>query len=370
LVKVSEDVFKSIYFDKIVECIGRNHVTRINKRRSNQIDCEMTLVDFPMTFDSPDAEEIMMLGELNRVIQQAEKNGQFNEYEKKHLLSALHIFFEDFRFYYQMFKNKGVKQVLFISHYHNEGLIAALQLLNIKSIELQHGLIAKNDLYYVYDQQYSGSVSNAFFPDKIFVYGNYWKSILDKGCEFNNGQIEVVGDYLFRLPKSTTPAPPKENMILICAQKTMHEDYVKYGRQLAVRMKDHPDWKVIVKLHPLEGNKKAYEELKEFGFEIVDLEIPLDTLLARAKIQISIYSTTFYDAIGYDVENLAIKDYGTSSDYAADLIEEGIAFPVAFDEDPVKLFEEKEHTGLRFIPREEIYGPFQCGAVQSVLKIK
>lgn len=282
--------------------------------------------------------------------------------------SALHIFFEDFRLYYNIFKNQSVKNLLFICHYHNEGLIAALKLLKIQCVEVQHGLIASNDLYYVYHEQFAPVISKAFFPDKILVYGPYWKRILEMGCEFRSHQINIAGDYLYRLSSEMKEKPPKENIVLVCAQKNLHEDYVSYGKQLAAHLKNHPDWRGIMKLHPLERNKQAYEELKSYGIEIVDIETPLDVVLSRSKIQISIYSTTFYDAFGFDVINFSLQDFGTMSDYASDMISEGVAAPINADEDPIAKFLQMKSTEYRQLPREDVYAPFNEVILHDVLQ--
>jgi hypothetical protein len=267
-------------------------------------------------------------------------------------------FFEDFRIYYNLFKNQQVKNLLFICHYHNEGLIAALKVLGIHCIEVQHGLIASNDLYYVYHEQFAGVISKAFFPDKILVYGPYWKRILEMGCEFRSYQINIAGDYLYRLTSDKPELAKKENIVLVCAQKNLHEDYVSYGKKLAAHLQKHPDWKGIMKLHPLEKNKQAYEELKTYGIEIVDVETPLDVVLSKSKIQISIYSTTFYDAFGFDVINFSLQDFGTMSDYASDMISEGVAAPINADEDPIAKFLQMKSAEYRQLPREDVYAPF------------
>jgi hypothetical protein len=369
LVKDENGVYRSIYFDRVVSALGRENVSVLHQRSSDLIkgDYDVTQLDR----NWPALDEIEK-GVLEKVIAIVKRNNSFHyytTYEKKHILSALHIFFEDFRFYYQLFKGQSVERLIFICHYHNEGLLAAARALNIFSIELQHGLIAGNDLYYVYHEQFAGSVQNAFFPDRILVYGQYWKGILEKGCEFRPKQIFIGGDYLFRLEEHQMLPVQKENLILICAQKTLHEDYVGYGRMLAKHMQNNPDWKVIVKLHPLEKNKEEYNELLKYGFEIVDLEWPLDVLLSRCKIQISIYSTTFFDAVGYGVVNFSIQHFGASSDYAADMVTEGVALPLTVEQDPIKAYNDVLMQQQPTLGREDVYAPFDIDAFVDMLKI-
>jgi hypothetical protein len=357
----------SIYFDKIGKIIGGENVTHINMKDGASIPCDYEISAFNNPLPMLDTKEREMLKEILDVLKTSKNSKQFTDEEWLQVRSSMHIFYEDFRFYYNLFKGQPTKCLLFICHYHNEGLIAALKILDILCVEVQHGLIASNDLYYVYHEQFASVVGKAFFPDKILVYGPYWKRILEMGCEFRSHQINIAGDYLYRSSGVSTVKHDKENIVLICAQKNLHEDYVIYAKQLAAHLKKHTDWRGIVKLHPLEKNKTAYEELKTFGMEIVDIETPLDTLLSKSKIQISIYSTTFYDAFGFDVINFSLQDFGTMSDYASDMISEGVAAPLRAEEDPIEKFHAMKKADYSPLPRADVYAPFDENVIRQAI---
>jgi hypothetical protein len=367
VVKGQDDAWHSIYFDKIADVLGRENITWISTRDNPGFQCDFEINSFARYMPYPDSEERKLLKEVIGSLKNASQLDQFTPYELKHLSSAMHIFFEEFRFYYHLFKGQKTKTLLFICHYHSEGLIAALKILGIKCIEVQHGLIATNDLYYVYHEQFAGAIGKALFPDKILTYGQYWKRILGMGCEFRTSQILVAGDYLYRLKDTKIENTQKENIVLVCAQKNLHIDYVNYGKQLAEHLKKHPQWRAIMKLHPLEKNKQAYEELRHYGIEIVDIEVPLDTLLAKCKIQISIYSTTFYDALGYDMVNFSLQDFGSMSDYASDMIQEGVAAPIIATEDPIEKYLHTLNTGHALLAREEVYAPFNPALIHQLV---
>jgi hypothetical protein len=80
--------------------------------------------------------------------------------------------------------------------------------------------------------------------------------------------------------------------------------------------------------------------------------------LAKAKIQISIYSTTFYDALGFDVCNFSLQEYGSMSDYAADMISESVALPLLIHENPVEKFLSLNNIENPLATREEVYSLF------------
>jgi len=358
IVSGKDEKWHSIYFDKICNTIGRENLTILSIESKTLLDNDYCLQDLTSSLPYPDKNEREMLREIIGVMGKASGKEHFTSYELKHLYSAMHIFFEEFRFYYHAFKDQDVSTLYFICHYHREGLIAAMKLLNIKCVEFQHGLIATNDLYYVYHEQFSGSIKNSFFPDQLVVYGPYWKRILQSGCEFKSKQILVGGDYLYRQNDQKIVVTPKENIILVCAQKNLHQDYVLYGKSLAENLKKHPEWRGIIKLHPLERNKTAYDELKNLNIEIVGVETPLDELLSKCKIQISIYSTTFYDALGFGVVNYSLQEFGAMSDYASDMISEGVAIPIMVDEDPIEKFLNNENISDKLLTRSEVYSEF------------
>jgi hypothetical protein len=357
---------RSIYMDRIINEIPRQQSSIIQKKRQPEVVSDYTLSDFARVYPKMYDQEKMVLQSLQTAYSNATKAGSFTAYELEHIESALFIFWEDFRFYFQMFHGQPVEQVVFICHYHNEGMLAACRLLEIKTVELQHGLIAANDLYYVYDQQFAAIMPLALFPDQLWVYGPYWKRVVERGCEFQPSQVQVAGDYLSRKPATAVARLEKENMILVCAQKLMHEDYLAYLERLARYVAEYPDWRVVVKMHPLEPRKELYQAIRQWGFELVDMEYTLDELLQRARIQISIYSTTFFDAIGFDVVNYALQNYGNYQDYAADIIKESVAFPLTIDQNPITLYLENKETHYA-MERTEIYSPMDAALICGLL---
>jgi hypothetical protein len=365
------DQWHYIYYDTIIQLIGREKVSVLCTESKSYLKPDIHYSALQRPLPALDVTEQKILKSINRSIHKARKSKQLSALEMKHLCTQMVLFFHDFRQHYHLLKGQNIEHVIFIRHYHREGMMAALKELNIEHTELQHGLIAANDLYYVYDKQYASALPNALFPDRIVVYGPYWKRILEKGCEFKPEHIHVGGDYLYRLKRPPHDLSAKENLILLCIQKEMNPDYIRYGHLLAEFMKAHPEWRVILKLHPSQDNREEYDQLKQYGFQILDREIPLDELLAKAKIQITIYSTTVYDALGFDVMNFCLQDFGKMSDYAKDMISESAALPLYEHEDPIAKYEDimKNGEGVRFLPREDVYAPFQPEVFKKILNL-
>lgn len=309
-------------------------------------------------------EEVQVLRQTKKVAQQCEHFDLpgFRDY----LFSALQVFFESFHVYYQLFNGQGVKKLILTDHYHSEGLIFAARMHGIEVIEYQHGLISEKDIYYCYPEVISKVAHKAAFADTILVFGPFWKNVLLEGHEYRDDQIIVAGDYSFSgthpiasdAKASDANTSRKENMVLIGSQKTMADEYLPYlNRLMELVEAKHPDWKVVVKLHPFEAEAHKYRYLKAHPqCEVVLNEESLSALLMRTKIQISIYSTTFFDALGFDVINYALQNYTASHDYAASMVKSGVALPLAFDEDPIERYLQVDHTH-KMPSRSAVYAP-------------
>lgn len=309
-----------------------------------------------------------LMSDLNTVIRRCAKSSDFTKGEMAYITSAAHVFFEQFMGFDALLRNRGVEVALFDNHYHNEGLMAALKLNQVRCVEVQHGLIAANDLYYAYPDYVKDVAHKALFPDAVLLFGEFWKGILEKGYEHPPEHLKVVGDYSYFGGEAVSSAIPKGKHVLITAQKNMGDQYIPYAKQLAARMHEkHPGWVLRIKLHPLEKDPDAYYALKSEGIDILGNESNLMDALAASRIHISIYSTTFFDAIGLDTLNLSLQDYGVSADYAKEIVETGVALPLSVEQDPIEVYEKTDIQDTSFGDRHHYYQPFDPEALRRAV---
>ncbi|MEY3398309.1 MAG: hypothetical protein RL220_903, partial [Bacteroidota bacterium] len=290
---------KSMYFDKIIDAVGRGDLTHVKMGGHADLKCDHKWSDISVGAPMPCAGSRKMLNEIKDCLRRLRASGLFEERELQYIRSAFHVFFESYLVYLELFRKSKVSNVMFSVHYHKEGMIAAARDCGIRTIEIQHGLISANDFYYVYSPVFSNIREKAFFPDYILLYGPYWRDVLLKGSEWQSSQLIVVGNYL-AIPEPKVDISIKENIIFIGAQKNLPGPFIEYTLwlQKLISEKGYP-WRIVVKTHPLE---KAIDEYRKSlipaGVEVVGNEANLLEILSRARIQISIYSTTFYDALG------------------------------------------------------------------------
>lgn len=301
--------------------------------------------------------------ELKGVLRKIKEANVFSELEFQYVESAFYVFFDSFRRWHALFSIARPKTLVGITHYHNEGCLAAAQLLCIKTIELQHGLISKHDLYYVYPNKYREALSKGIFPNEIWLFGNFWKEVLQQGAESEFMRPMVIGNFTTDVAVKSELLS-KENRLLLCAQKNLSQPYIDWIRFMKKQILPlHPEWKLIVKLHPLESQVEKYSAEANDSVEVLPISASLNEELKRAKIQVSIYSTTFFDAIGMQVKNYSLDDIGYSQDYASEMVALGVAESIKKDEDVIEKFESSPIFSER-LTREDVFAPFQPRLMQ------
>jgi hypothetical protein len=321
-------------------------------------EADFSLKELSKWFPSTNEIQKEIFFELKEVLQHIKKANVLSALEFQYVESAFYVFFKSFRRWHALLSIAKPKTLVGITHYHNEGCIAAAKLLGIKTIELQHGLISKHDLYYVYPSKYSEAIAKGMFPKEIWLFGNFWKEVLQRGAESDFMKPIVVGNF-------TTDAVVKsdefvkENRVLLCAQKNLSEPYIAWIRFMRDHILPlHTDWKLIVKLHPLESQVDKYRsEANEFVV-VLPISTSLNEELKRAKIQVSIYSTTFFDAIGMQVKNYALDDIGFSTDYASEMVKLGVADSLKISEDVIAKFKSAPDFSDH-LTREDVFASFQ-----------
>ena len=356
----------SVYFEKILAQTEASNRTVIQLAGDTDLDSDYRISKLRSTMGAAvlDKNLAQMIREVKQVVGQFNAGG-FTSKEQDYFGSAMQVFIEEYAFYNMLFAGKGVKKCFFCTHYHREGLIAAAHVHGIEMIELQHGLIAENDLYYVYPNYVKQAKKRAFFPDKLLLFGTYWRDVVLRGNERRPEDCIVVGDYSYSVIK---PMADKTDVVFIGAQKNMAQPYVDYVISLLKKIEAlYPHWKVKLKMHPLEKQVALYQSIIHPQFELIGNEGDLHSLLSECRIQISIYSTTFFDALGLDVMNFSLQNYTEYADYAANMIDENVAFPLDFEEDPIESYTRLISQVKPLLSRESVYAPFDENSLQRIL---
>ena len=361
--RFEENSGRSLFFDKLIQKLGKENITHLSRKIFTPKTYDYTLEEAERNFCFPSRFFFAQWRDSRLVYQKAKNSGRFDQEELDYLAACLHSFVIRYGKTIALYNNQQVKTVFFIVHYLNEGFISALHDLNVRCIELQHGLISNADLYYVYDERYRPYIQDAFFPDQLWVYGNLWRNRVLKGVEYVPGQVIVAGDYTHLFDKAINKPAQKENLLVICTQKFLADDYIPWIEKLQAHFTAHSDWSIIIKLHPRERSADIERYLRFQSHQIqVEKSGNLDEIFSRAKIQLSIYSTTFYDAIGYGVTNFALIDAINHASYIQEMIDTQVALPIRLNDDPISLSKKQVFNA---VTRGDIYDSFPSPEIKT-----
>ena len=181
----------------------------------------------------------------------------------------------------------------------------------IVTIELQHGTMNEHIPY-----QYAADSEIKQFPQKIFVFSQYWKECIK--VPISSEHIIVTGFPHFEkkvgeLENKKLYNDEKINILFI-SQGTIGKELTKLAVELAKKI-DENKYRILYKLHPGEIPvwKELYPELKNSTIEVLDTDkYSLYDYFAVSKIQIGVYSTALYEGLGF-----GLKTYIYRTGYAS-----------------------------------------------------
>lgn len=191
----------------------------------------------------------------------------------------------------------------------------------IMTIELQHGTMGKNALEYNFYTEYNLST----FPDKMFLFGEYWKRNTRLPIDKNN--ILVTGFPYFEKYSgqiSKGPKPEKENILFI-SQGPIGKELSKLAVELN-QLIDHNTYQIIYKLHPGEYSywEREYPWLKNSSIEVVsNNDRNIYYYLQMARYLVAVYSMTVFEALAFRVKIFIYDSYG--KEFTEDLYKSGYA---------------------------------------------
>lgn len=152
----------------------------------------------------------------------------------------------------RLLRGSRVKSLALSVAYCKTEIISAIRSNNRESVvlEMQHGLISN------YHLGYSGGANcPTLTPNALALFGNAWASFND-AARFN--AITVGNNFVRSCSASWITLLKTSNSILIISQRTVAASIAKHIKAALLR---NESVEFIVKLHPSEYAKNAYEEL-------------------------------------------------------------------------------------------------------------
>ncbi len=204
-----------------------------------------------------------------------------------------------------------------------ENIIPVLQG-NPKSIELQHGIITSVHPGYIYSE-FVRDLKTPFFKRKLLVYGEKTKELLTQQSIFSENQIEVIGNPRILEYKKLFKSKSYERRYVMFASQPYEQDgtganyYSKmfeYLSEIKKIAEDNKLWdgvKLIIKLHPREGNEIVCKYKERFpDIDVLDRTSQLYDVLAQSMLQITVSSTSLYEAAEFGTPTVVLSYNNTN----------------------------------------------------------
>jgi hypothetical protein len=249
-------------------------------------------------------DEARLISELKKTYNRVCQLSDFTENELVSIKVILHEFFISYRIWYRFLKGGNVRKSYFICPYTAESIVLAMQRANIEIIELQHGIIGTGSDFYIYPSSVIPVRDKMLLADKVWVFGRYWKEMLLRGSEYNENQIEIIGDYYYRdllgnKEKELNSLYGEKKIILLITQYVTNSQYfIEYALFLQQHLgcMNSNEFVIVIKPHPNE-KYEDYSMIASENIKISNMETEL--LLKNAHWVISIYSAVLFEALRY-----------------------------------------------------------------------
>jgi len=260
----------------------------------------------------------------------------------------------EYKYYEKLFIKRKPQVIYVVVAYSHHALIAAAKNNNIKTIELQHGVISRYHLGYHYP---NCNQEIKCFPDHLYLFGEYWKDVAD--YPIKKDKMIVTGFKYFQNRMSTySDVNKKDKQILFISQGAIGKYLSEYVYRLA---KELPDYKIIYKLHPGEYSRwrDEYAALvnasKLDNVKIVDTnEKTLYHYFAESNYQIGVFSTAIYEGLAFKCKTVLV--YLPGIEYMESLIDKKYAYLAKSQEELESLVLSIKDSDFNNISSEILFG--------------
>ena len=280
-------------------------------------------------------ESSLMLGFLNRKVRKAVKESlrkliqNYSVIEEATLSDPQKIAFKIFQslhkssgfflFRYfaakRYFKKSSLKAIIASDENSplSKSIMDAAKHCGIKTIGVQHGAIHDFNMAYHYTQ---ADRQKKIMPDVTLVWGRYWKDFLSKNGNYNPDSVIPVGqlraDIVPVLLKETSKN--KTGKTIVFASQPQRDPQIRFQAAYDVfaAVKDLPDTKLQVKLHPRELNDVEYYKsiAVKAGCSNYSIETTSELyhLIASCDVLVTCFSTVGTETV-YFYKPLIILDH-------------------------------------------------------------
>ena len=231
------------------------------------------------------------------------------------------------KLYGWLFHRIQPEYLLLIDAYDDHAVVAAAKEQGIQVVELQHGFLNRHHVGYSWSEYALPYKDQMPIPDRIFLYGEYWKQELAVNG-FWGKELRVVGSLRVDEWRQREIKRDETCSLVVTTQHLDTERLIAYLSDFVEIASRRLDFRLYIKLHQGEPSKAPYE--KVFGtnkrVQVILGSEPPSTfeLLARAHFHLSICSTCHYESLALGTPTIIVPLTGYEA--ALPLYKAGHAF--------------------------------------------
>lgn len=207
---------------------------------------------------------------------------------------------------YRLLVKRVRPRVVIVSTVGERSLCAAAREEGVPVVELQHGLLDRNNAGYAWTEYASEYRDTMPLPTHIFLFGEHWREELRAGG-FWGEELRVVGSARMDAYRAVRRGdrPRKGKRVVWTTQGVDVARSIDFMAEF-MRLSSDEDLELLVKLHPVYDRDPTPYRLRLGGDPRISIEMATEgnstfEALVDADLHVSIYSTSHYDAIGLGV---------------------------------------------------------------------
>lgn len=308
----TENKYEDIFFSKILDeipggyylsSLNTNQAGLIRKNSIGGMDCTLIhMIGACMSYIFPVRNNKYIFDEVARILGLILNDGEFTSRRIRRIISS---FWWQFRLFKLLLRYLNPKTVVIIDS-GERAIIAACKTLDIRIIELQHGVFNPTEPDCLPKTALNNVDLNALLlPDVLALYGQYWADWHENTALGELGRLRTVGCGAiehYRHIRLAQYTPNVECPNLVISTQGLDRDQLLLFLSQFLEFYKKP-CRITIKLHPIYDNDMGIYENKFKSDLRVKVVSGLGSenlleLIAHADLHLSIASASHFEAIG------------------------------------------------------------------------
>ena len=219
-------------------------------------------------------------------------------------------------------------KIVFVNAYYSpvlqQAVIYSANKNNIKTVELQHGIINENHFAYNISQK----TANDGYPQNIFLFGDYFRDLLSKSKFLPPQNLHVTGSFFinYSIEKNkinqyaidffNNSRLKFKKTVAITSQETIEKELIQYIKQVASRDKN------VLFIFIPRNFEKPLPELANIPNIIIDKNLDFYTTASFVDYHSTVYSTCALESLAFGTTNILININGLSKKFLGENLKE------------------------------------------------